>query len=433
MKIAVLSDIHGNHIALKAVLDEAGALGVQHLLLLGDYVGYYYHPEKVLALLNGWSKDLIQGNHEVMLKEALASKQKQNEIKNKYGSGIDFAIEKLARKQIDELLNFPFQKAVEKDNVKFLLCHGAPWDYNEYLYSDSSKAKLDKCANVKEDFVLLGHGHHAFIYQNNNTSVVNVGSVGQSREKDGLASWAIIDTQSRTVVFKKTSFDPSSLIKEVKLVNPDVPYLHHVLSRKNKPAKKPLCSKILITGCGGDIGISLAKILRIENACEFLVGCDVSKEHPGKFIFDRCELIARCDSNDYLDQLSDVVKKYDVELIIPMSEPEIRFFAKNRINKINGVPLLLANNKAMEIGFDKLKTSEFLKTAGLPYPWSSECQKGQPKSLPCILKDRFGSGKKVFNKITKDNVTFYLTDPKENCIFQEYLLPDDEEYTCGLY
>ncbi len=57
MKIGVLSDIHGNHYALKAVLEEARRCGVEYLFILGDLVGYYYYPDEVLKLLEGWPKE----------------------------------------------------------------------------------------------------------------------------------------------------------------------------------------------------------------------------------------------------------------------------------------------------------------------------------------------------------------------------------------
>ncbi|MFO0212044.1 MAG: metallophosphoesterase family protein, partial [Pseudanabaena sp.] len=70
MKIGVLSDIHGNHLALEAVLKEARKLGVEKLLILGDLVGYYYHSVEVLRQLEEWSTEMIGGNHEEMMKLA---------------------------------------------------------------------------------------------------------------------------------------------------------------------------------------------------------------------------------------------------------------------------------------------------------------------------------------------------------------------------
>ena len=62
MKIAIISDIHGNYEALFSVLEKAKKESVEHLLILGDIVGYYYHPDKVLNLLAQWSYDMIKGN-----------------------------------------------------------------------------------------------------------------------------------------------------------------------------------------------------------------------------------------------------------------------------------------------------------------------------------------------------------------------------------
>ena len=67
MKVAVLSDIHGNYDAFKEVLKKAEQEGVKHLLILGDIVGYYYSPQKILKSLSDWSFDMIKGNHEDIL------------------------------------------------------------------------------------------------------------------------------------------------------------------------------------------------------------------------------------------------------------------------------------------------------------------------------------------------------------------------------
>jgi hypothetical protein len=52
-------------------LEEARRCGVEYLFILGDLVGYYYYPDEVLKLLEDWPKEVIQGNHEGMLKEVL--------------------------------------------------------------------------------------------------------------------------------------------------------------------------------------------------------------------------------------------------------------------------------------------------------------------------------------------------------------------------
>lgn len=189
---------------------------------------------------------------------------------------------------------------------------------------------------------------------------------------------------------------------------------------------------ILVTGCGGDIGFGIGKILKQENIADLLIGCDVHTDHPASTIFDKCVIVARVDNLSYLKTLESVVKEYNIDIIIPTSEPELRFFTKNKMTSILNVPLIMANQKSMEIGFDKFKTAEFLKENNLPYPWTTYVKDGAPKELPCIIKDPTGCGSKNIHIIDENNLEFH-SKAQADGIFQELLLPNDQEYTCGVY
>ena len=76
MKICILSDIHGNYEALKKCILEAKKDGVKTILCLGDYVGYYYEPEKCIDLLIKEKAICIKGNHEDIFLELLKNKKK---------------------------------------------------------------------------------------------------------------------------------------------------------------------------------------------------------------------------------------------------------------------------------------------------------------------------------------------------------------------
>lgn len=191
-------------------------------------------------------------------------------------------------------------------------------------------------------------------------------------------------------------------------------------------------STILVTGCGGDIGMSIGKILKMEKISHRVIGCDLNNEHAGIFIFDKCEVVERADSPKYLESMHKIIKKYDVKVIIPMSEAEIRFFSAKEMNEIYEIPLIITNKDALRVGFDKLETANFLKAANLPFPWTHLAGLGAPKEMPCIIKSRFSSGSKELGIVTRENLEQYSKFGKD-CIFQEYLKPDDEEYTCGLY
>jgi carbamoyl-phosphate synthase large subunit len=191
--------------------------------------------------------------------------------------------------------------------------------------------------------------------------------------------------------------------------------------------------RILVTAIGGDIGYGIGKILRKSGIAEHLVGCDVHGEHAGQFYFDHCAVVARADSSDYVASLMRVAKANRVNLIIPTSEPELRYLlASNTMTELQGVPLLLANHQALRAGFDKLQTAMLLRQAGLAFPWTSLVANGAPQALPCIIKERFGAGSRGLSTVDKDLVPFYMRTRSAD-IWQELLRPADQEHTCGLY
>jgi len=110
MKIAILSDIHGNDEALRTVIKEIDTLGVDKILFLGDYVGYYYNANIILDLIKSYDKEMIKGNHELLMKQSLNDKEKSLAIQKKYGSGIEYAKKLLSTEQINYLINLPEKK-----------------------------------------------------------------------------------------------------------------------------------------------------------------------------------------------------------------------------------------------------------------------------------------------------------------------------------
>ena len=232
MKLAVISDIHGNYEALLQVLNKAKREGVEHLLILGDIVGYYYHPDKVLALLEDWSYDMIKGNHETIMENLIADPSIGESIRLKYGSGHKDAIAKLSDKQINFLIGLPETKTVKINNVAILMCHGSPWSNDFYIYPDCDSDILLQCNSEAHDFVLIGHSHYAFAVKNKNSMLINPGSVGQSRQMGGKASWAIIDTNNTSFQMLTTTYCVKELMEEVQEKDSQVKYLAEILTRK---------------------------------------------------------------------------------------------------------------------------------------------------------------------------------------------------------
>jgi len=232
MKVAVISDIHGNFDALLAVLDKAKNENVTHLLILGDIVGYYYYPDKIMDLLSEWSFDIIKGNHEKILEDLMIDSSLNESIRLKYGSGHMEAIDKLTKDQLRFLSALPETKTVQFGQTSLLMSHGAPWSIDYYVYPDCDKEILEKCDSKEHDFVLIGHSHYSFAYRNENSILINPGSVGQSRQTGGKASWCVINTDNHCFQFFSTDYSTETLIKDIIEKDPEIEYLTKVLKRK---------------------------------------------------------------------------------------------------------------------------------------------------------------------------------------------------------
>lgn len=191
---------------------------------------------------------------------------------------------------------------------------------------------------------------------------------------------------------------------------------------------------ILVTGCGGDIGQSIGKILNEYNKVNTLYGCDISEKNAAKFIYSNFIKGLPCNDIDYLSFLEDIVKKKKIDLIIPASEPELRFFTNKKINNITRCIIISASLRAREIGFDKLNTAQFLEKEGLPFPITFDVKDAKDAIIfPVILKSRNGSGSQNINVI-KDIMSFnYIKKMNPDFIVQEYLDGNGGEYTCGLF
>lgn len=191
---------------------------------------------------------------------------------------------------------------------------------------------------------------------------------------------------------------------------------------------------ILVTGCGGDIGQSIGKILGSEALFARVLGCDMSDEHAGKFIFDQCFKVPACRAAHYFDTLSEIITREQVDLILPIAEPELRFYTEQHITgTVAGKPMVAANLLALQTGFDKLATVQFLEQQGLPFPRTEVLSAANAQQLPLLIKSRNGSGSKAMFML-KDAQDFqYYQSKYPDYIAQEPVGTDNEEYTCGLF
>jgi putative phosphoesterase len=232
MRLGLLGDIHGNAPALAAVLAAAERSGVDALCLTGDFVGYYYEPETVLSMLSAWQRHAVRGNHEDLLVESMSDGRAAAAYKRKYGSGVEVATQRLSAAERTYLEQLPRTLRLELDGKTLLLGHGAPWDTDFYMYANVDEKLWDRAVESSPDYLVLGHTHHRFAKRIRDTLVVNPGSVGQPRDRQPGAAWAVLDTETGEVAHHTEEYDIDTVVAQARAKDPQLPYLAEVLTRR---------------------------------------------------------------------------------------------------------------------------------------------------------------------------------------------------------
>ena len=177
MKFAVISDIHGNFLALEAVLDDMSRLGVSEAVNLGDHFSGPLEARKTADLLMTKKFPSIRGNHDRQLLE-----QQPNEM----GASDKVAFDQLEQKHIDWLSDLP-PTMMYKDEV--FLCHGTPIsDLSYWLETVTQNAEIhitpieeieEEAEDINATLILCGHTHiPRCVELRDGRKIVNPGSVG---------------------------------------------------------------------------------------------------------------------------------------------------------------------------------------------------------------------------------------------------------------
>ncbi|WP_290815860.1 metallophosphoesterase [Halovivax sp.] len=203
MQVGLISDVHGNRIALEAVLADMPP--VDALLCAGDVVGYNPWPAECVGELRAREVPTVMGNHDRAVVEDTAFR-----FNRMAKAGVEHARRALGAEALDWLESLPVERRACDGRVRIV--HGHPDDPDRYTYpEDFSPRLLDD-----EDVLVLGHTHvqHAERYAEG--IVVNPGSVGQPRDGDPRAAYAVVDLEARTVETRRVAYDVETVQEAVR-------------------------------------------------------------------------------------------------------------------------------------------------------------------------------------------------------------------------
>jgi predicted phosphodiesterase len=213
MRYLILTDIHANFEGLDSCLTDAKTRGFDSALVLGDIVGYGPDPNAVVdrvRMLNPTA--IVRGNHD---KVALGMSQADG-FHAAARAAAHWMLESLTAENREWLMNLPMGPTVVEGGVE--ICHGAPFDEDAYIFDElDARHAFDA---TTEPVCFFGHTHFAVTFRlagnlleivapaNGQTTLaldaasrylINPGSVGQPRDGDSRAAYAIFDTDARCV------------------------------------------------------------------------------------------------------------------------------------------------------------------------------------------------------------------------------------------
>lgn len=219
MTSLIISDIHANLEALEAVLESAGSY--DHALVLGDLVGYGANPNEVVERLQSLpSVTYIRGNHDKAATR-LASVEHFNHLAR---FAIQWTTDQLTPANYDWLAALRTGPVAVDDLVE--ICHGAPFDEDAYIFDDLDVRRA--MAAASRPLCLFGHTHVPAAFRLGETLLpvgplrgdqfrmrldpaarylVNCGAVGQPRDGDPRAAFALLDTGQRELTIVRVPYD----------------------------------------------------------------------------------------------------------------------------------------------------------------------------------------------------------------------------------
>lgn len=198
MLIGLLSDVHANSPALEAVLDDMPP--VDRVLCAGDVVGYNPWPAECVDRVRDVAARTVRGNHDRTVETP--ARYRANRMAE---AGLEHAKEALSDDQLEWVRGLPRAATFADDRYLLVHSHPAPEREDAYVYPEEF-ANLRRYLD-EYDGVVLGHTHVQAAESVDGRLVVNPGSVGQPRDGDPDAAYAVLDTDADEVELRRVAYD----------------------------------------------------------------------------------------------------------------------------------------------------------------------------------------------------------------------------------
>jgi putative phosphoesterase len=224
VRVAVITDIHGNVPALEAALRRIEELEIEDVYCGGDLVGYGPRPNEVCRTLEERTIPTIYGNYDYAIARNLDDcgcfypSPRDREIGQASVAWTLAHTDDRSKRFMHEL---PFDLRFELEGRRVRIVHGSPRKVNEYLLEDRPASSFERIAEIAGcDILLFGHTHKPWFREYGGVLFVNCGSVGKPKDADPRASFAVLTASegSVSVSIERTELDALAVAREIREV-----------------------------------------------------------------------------------------------------------------------------------------------------------------------------------------------------------------------
>ena len=208
MLVGLISDVHSNSVAMEAVLEELDEMGVKIILHAGDIVGYNPYPDETIELFKKKKIVSILGNHDRALMTGDTS-----DFNPYAAASMEWTRNTISQDSLNYILGLKNTVTLDVKGERIVMFHESPKNFQDYIFPD--EATPDLLSNINGDVLVLGHTHIPFIMDSEKGIVVNPGSVGQPRDGNPDASFAVLDTVTREIEHKRIKYDIEKVIRDM--------------------------------------------------------------------------------------------------------------------------------------------------------------------------------------------------------------------------
>src|SRR5690625_821518 len=219
MRLAFISDIHGNATALDAIVKDIRHRSIDKIFVLGDLCYRGPEPQASLDLVRSLDTDVIKGNADEWVVRGVREGEVPDSVHSIMNEERDWTVSTLGNESIEYIKNLPTELSLTFDNVDIHAFHATPTSLFDVVPSDASDEILTEEIMVSDaDIFIYGHIHKPYVRFIDGKCIINTGSVGLPFDGSNKASYTIVEIEENNIGASiiRVSYDVNKVIKQFK-------------------------------------------------------------------------------------------------------------------------------------------------------------------------------------------------------------------------